>query len=137
MIDHVVTLAFLTVNSITDLKNKRVYLVVSVAFAIAGIIVNIIFRRHSFISILLSLGIGVILIIISKVTREAIGMGDGIIILVLGVLNGAYENLLISLYGFLISFLVSAFLLITRKLGRKDKIPFIPCLLAGYIITLI
>lgn len=137
MIYHIVTLAFLTVNSITDLKNKRVYLVVSVAFAIAGIIVNIIFRRHSLISILLSLGIGVILIIISKVTREAIGMGDGIIILVLGVLNGAYENLLISLYGFLISFLVSAFLLITRKLGRKDKIPFIPCLLAGYIITLI
>jgi leader peptidase (prepilin peptidase)/N-methyltransferase len=137
MIYHIVTLAFLTVNSITDLKNKRVYLVVSVAFAIAGIIVNIIFRRHSLISILLSLGIGVILIIISKVTREAIGMGDGIIILVLGVLNGAYENLLISLYGFLISFLVSAFLLITRKFGRKDKIPFIPCLLAGYIITLI
>lgn len=137
MIYHIVTLAFLTVNSVTDLKNKRVYLAVSVVFAIAGIIINIIFRRHSFISILLSLGIGVILIFISKVTREAIGMGDGIIILVLGVLNGAYENLLISLYGFLISFLVSTFLLITRKLGRKDKIPFIPCLLAGYIITLI
>jgi prepilin signal peptidase PulO-like enzyme (type II secretory pathway) len=136
LIYQIISLTYLTINSITDIREKRISIIISLIFGAIGIIINIIFNQYNIISILLAMLLGFIMILISKVTKEAIGIGDGIILVVMGLFTGVYNNLLILLYGLILSSIVSCFFLITKKLDKKDKIPFIPYLLAGYIIIL-
>lgn len=77
------------------------------------------------ISLLLSLG-----------TREQIGYGDGLILLALGWMLGVKTGMLISLLGLGCSFLVSVGVLVSKRGNRNTRLPFVPCLLVGYLFVL-
>ena len=78
-----------------------------------------------------------LLAVISLVTKGAIGFGDAKLFGIIGLIGGAfctYSTLLVSL---VISVIVSVIGLVTKKLGRKDSIPFGPCIALGYLIVLL
>lgn len=105
-------------------------------FGIIGVMLNIIFTQYSLFSLIGGAFFGIIIIILGKITNEAIGIGDGIVVIILGVFTGAGYNLSILFFAFLISAIISIILLTLKKLKRKDSIPFVPCLFIGYLITL-
>ena len=78
---------------------------------------------------------GIFIYIISILSDEKIGKGDGIIILLTGVLFGG----LITIFALGISlFVISLFgvtLIFLRKYKRNLKIPFIPFFSVGILIT--
>lgn len=83
-----------------------------------------------------ALGFG-ILLIVALITKGSLGFGDVKLFGVIGLTSGAictYNTLIFSLVA---SALVSIALLITRKKGRKDSIPFGPCILIGYFVAII
>ena len=84
----------------------------------------------------LAIGFG-ILAIVSLITRGAVGFGDAKLFGIIGLISGSfctYSTLLISL---VLSAIVSIIGLARKKIGRKDAIPFGPCIAIGYTLALL
>ena len=73
----------------------------------------------------------------SLLSKGGIGVGDGIVVLISGIYLGVQENCFLLLLALLVSSLYSGILWIVKKVDRKQKIPFIPFLLVGYIMRLV
>lgn len=90
------------------------------------------------ISDLSGFGIGFgVLAVVSIVTRQALGAGDVKMFGVIGLLSGAVCTYTTLVFSVFIAAIVSIVLLITRKKGKKDTIPFGPCILIGYITVVL
>lgn len=76
---------------------------------------------------------GAISLFMSYITKEQIGYGDGWILVILGGALEVRQVLAVWMGGLAASFLVSVMLLISRRAGRDFKLPFVPCLLVGYL----
>ena len=76
-------------------------------------------------------------LVLSFLTREQIGYGDGWVLLIVGSMVGGESIWHIWMAGLLASFAVSAVLLILRKASGKKRLPFVPFLLFGYVVTLL
>lgn len=85
---------------------------------------------------LLGLLPGALSLLLSFVTREQIGYGDGLMLLILGGCVGPERTLVIWILGLVTSFVVSVVLLTMRKAVKSTRLPFVPCLLLGYILVL-
>lgn len=136
VIYHIVSILYLYLNSLSDIRYKKISIWLSLVFGGVGVIINLIFKQYSVQSIILAISIGALVVFLSKITRGAIGLGDGIVIMVLGVYTGVTNNLSAVLYGFLISAILAIVLLGLKRVKRKDSLPFVPCLFIGYLITL-
>ena len=70
------------------------------------------------------------------ITKGALGFGDVKLFGIIGLISGGfctYSTLLVSL---LVSVVVSVIGLIRKKIGRKDAIPFGPCIAIGYLVVI-
>lgn len=67
--------------------------------------------------------------------KGSIGFGDMKLFIVMGLLLGLDAIWSAVFTSLVISFVISAFLLITRKLTRKDAIPFGPAIVIGTYIS--
>lgn len=85
--------------------------------------------------LLLGLVPGGLSILLAFLTREQIGYGDGLMLLMLGGCIGGQATLGTWAGGLVLSFVVSVVLLTTRKAGRSTRIPFVPCLFLGFVIV--
>lgn len=81
-----------------------------------------------------SLSIGIILLVIAKISRQSIGYGDGIVFLVLGMWIGIWNSIVLLLFALIGSSIVSLFLILVMKKKKTYKIAFIPFVLAAYIM---
>ena len=71
--------------------------------------------------------------IVSRVTDEAFGYGDSILILIMGGFLGFWNILSLLVAAFSMAALFSIFMLIRKKFHRKSAFPFVPFLTAAYI----
>lgn len=76
---------------------------------------------------------GLLALLISRLSREALGLGDGLFLLIAGLYVPMCSMLLLLLSGILVGFLVSAVLLIYGHIHgrsmRNVRFPWIPCTL--------
>lgn len=80
---------------------------------------------------------GILLLLAGRITRQAIGYGDGILILVCGFYLGGRTAGLLFLTGLFCLFPVSLVLLISGKAKREQELPFAPFLLTAYMIWIL
>lgn len=80
---------------------------------------------------------GGVFLMISKVTGEAIGYGDSILILILGIYMGIWDLLLLLTTAFFLAAVFAVIALGLRHFQKKTVIPFIPFLGVGYFIILL
>jgi len=81
----------------------------------------------------------VVMLILALIVRGGLGFGDVKLAFLIGVFTGylSLGHVLVTGIGaFLIGGLVAAFLLVTRKSGRKDAIPFGPFMTSAAIVTI-
>ncbi len=77
--------------------------------------------------------VGVFLLLFAYFSKEAIGMADGVIVLVSGIAFGMLETVTFCFFAAVYTGAVSTVLLLLKKAGRKTRIPFFPFLFLGYI----
>lgn len=124
----------LGVSSIYDFVKKKIPIIIIASAGGLGFLAAILQSqdlKKTIISILPGLG----LLFIAFITKESVGYGDGLIILVLGILEGARAcliNVCIALFLVSISGVV---LLICKKGSLKTEIPFVPFLLVSHILV--
>lgn len=77
--------------------------------------------------------VGTVILLFAYFSKEAIGTADGAIILVCGAAFGLLETVTFTFFATLYAGVCSMVLLLTKKAGKKSRIPFLPFLLLGYL----
>lgn len=89
--------------------------------------------NNNLFNIFLSIGLGLILLLISKVTNGQIGNGDALLFIVTGIKLTLYENILLFAGGIFACGIFSVFILAAGTVkghnNRNFTLPFVPFLL--------
>ncbi len=129
---------FLAVCAVFDGLQKQIPL----AVVWLGMLTAICFRAGGvmgevrLLSVVLSLVPGVAFWLLSFVTREKVGYGDGWVLIMIGLFLDFSRCFLILLVGLLIESVAALVLLVFRKIRRDKEIPFCPFLLLGMGVML-
>lgn len=83
------------------------------------------------------MAVGVLFLVIGKVTQESIGYGDGWAVLILGIYLGFWKLLEVLAATCFLLAAASVICMVRRKMSRKAAIPFYPFLMAGYLMCLV
>lgn len=130
--EHFLILSFLGINSWTDIRRKQISLFSVGLFLAAGIFYEcIILEKNS--AVFWGLLPGAVLLGVSKLSREALGMGDALLMLVLGIYLGLEAALDVLLLALFLAAVWAGILLFVGKKGRNYAFPFVPFLLIGYM----
>lgn len=78
--------------------------------------------------------VGLCVIGISYISEEQIGRGDGMVIAALGILCGVRDTLGIVCFASIFMLVPAFVLILTKKAGKKTRMPFLPALFLGYVI---
>ena len=130
---EIVLFLFLAVCAVFDGFSRQIPLAVvwlgmltAVCFHIGGGM-----GETSFMAAVLSLIPGAGFFLLSFLTEEKVGYGDGWVLLMIGLFTGIYRCFLILLLGLLAESVVAVVLLAIGKVKRDREIPFLPFLLLG------
>ena len=80
---------------------------------------------------------GIVLFVVSIITRSALGMGDVKLFTVIGLLFGLFDTCSILIITVIVMAIVSIVLLATKKADKKTKIPMAPFAVAGLLLQVI
>lgn len=126
----------LIIQSYWDLRYKEIPLLVTVISGAIGITLSILSHR-TWMDMLYALIPGIACIGIGKITRQAIGYGDGFLLCAMGLYISCEEILGIGMMAITVSGIVALFCLALCKKKGKDQLPFVPFLLMGWILYLL
>ena len=76
---------------------------------------------------------GIVFLLISRVSGESFGYGDSILILIIGIFLGFWNLMYLLLGAFSMAAVFSAVMMIKHRFNRKSSFPFVPFLAAAYI----
>lgn len=139
MIGKGIVLIFLAAGTVWDLKKKALpenYVFLFGVVAMLYLVFQIISGK-SISEGVLGLIPGVVSLILCLITKEQIGLGDGLLLLFVGCFQNMKETLAILFAAFAILLIVSMFLLFTGQVGRKSTIPFVPFLFCGQFLLIV
>lgn len=128
--------SYLLICGIVDWKNRKVWIVPWVVMTV-WMLLALLWLGRSPIMLLYGVLPGGILIAVSGVTRGHIGLGDGLLVLTIGMYLGAMNTFLALLSGMVLAAITGAVLLIVRKVGWKYTMPFVPYLCIGYWVVVL
>lgn len=131
--EQICILSFLGLNSHLDLRRKQISLVLVVLYVILSVPYLIWYRQRSFLLLAGALP-GILLMCIGKASRGALGQGDGLVVLVSGLYMGIWKTLEWIMLALLLAAVWAGFLLAGKRKGWKESFPFVPFLLASYIL---
>ena len=76
---------------------------------------------------------GIVCLLISRVSGESFGYGDSILILIIGIFLGFWNLMYLLLGAFSMAAVFSAVMMIKHRFNRKSSFPFVPFLAAAYL----
>ena len=126
-------LILLAVASVIDWRKREIPM--SLLFIMsAGVTIFAIYCKDITIWYRLAGGaLGMMLFVVSTVTKEAIGYGDSWLILLLGVQLGILRVLQLLFAASLLAVIFAVFYLWVRKWNRNATLPFVPFLTIAYL----
>ena len=135
MIRKTIVLLLLAVSSLEDLRRMKIYMPPLYAALAMGILWAIFGDSALFLYRLAGLLSGVLLLLLVFFSQEAIGLGDAVLFLALGIWLGLWESLLLLTASLVLAALAGIFLWI-RKKSMKQAFPFVPFVLIAYVLML-
>ncbi len=136
LIGEIVLLGALFAAAWMDYRKKELPLVFILSIVAAGFVFQVIVQRLGIWDILLGGLIGALFLGIGKITKQSFGYGDGLMLIATGIFLGFERNVFLIMLGLFVAAVFSIGLLIFRKKGKKDEIPFMPFLFGGYVLLL-
>lgn len=131
MIELVVLLGII---SIIDIATKKIPVVV--LFFMAGVgIWGIVIEKKAASSVALALIPGIVLFLVAFLTKQQIGYGDAVVIILMGLFVTADIICSALVMGLSIAGVLSVIMIAFKKSNLKKQIAFTPFLLLGYGLT--
>lgn len=129
---HICLIIILGVICVVDIKRKKIPVYMLIILAAAGIISNFTVGEFDIEKRIIAMLPGMILLIVSMITKQQIGYGDGMIILIMGLYIDIDDILSIVLSSFLLSSIAAIILMMVFKKKKNFEMAFSPFLLIGY-----
>ena len=126
----------LTVQSVYDIRYKRLPLWITILGMAVGGAFRILQGNH-WTLLLFGLIPGSLCLLFAKISKEAMGYGDGLIICMMGVSLSMQHLIGSCLIGFVLAGVVALILLVFGKRKGKQEIPLVPFLLVGYLLEVV
>lgn len=121
--------------SYEDIRTHKI----STRVLLAGFVMAIIFliwgRELSVGEYLAGGTLGIIFIVLSMISTE-IGMGDGVLLMILGLMIGIRRLISVLFVALILCAIMAAVLCLLGKAKRKSRLPFVPFLLGGFLMTI-
>ena len=136
-ISQVFCMGILLSLSVIDIHFRRIPVDILVMASIAALVYQGITRQADLWMAAGGAGVGILFLLVSKVTREGFGYGDSGAILALGIYLGLWGVLDVLAGTFCLLAAASLICLTAKKMSRKHTIPFIPFLAAGYLLSVL
>lgn len=124
---------FLLCEAVEDIKTQKLDLLKLIIFGVLAIFLEVFYIKGGVMEILGGALLGVFTLVISKITREAIGYGDGVVMIIMGICCGLGRMLLTFSLATLVMAIIAGVFMIRKGVKLDLRIPFIPCLLIGYV----
>lgn len=132
---NIILFIYLLIMSVYDIRKREIHIGISIATAVvlaAVQIYRIVSGQMVWYLVFTGMIEGVLLAGLSVVTHGQIGIGDAIVFIIMGMLLDFWENGVLLLFSLAFAAAAGVLLLLLRHIGRKDKIPFVPFVFAGY-----
>ena len=126
------TLIFLLFSSFLDIRKREISIPVTLLFGLAGVVYSVRSGR-TMTDYLIPLGIGILILGGSVLTRGQVGMGDGWLLMALGCMMRMESYIQMACIGMLLAAACSGVLLLVFRKNKKTEIPLVPFLLLGYV----
>ena len=127
---------FLCAGTWYDMKSKTLPVWFLCTFGLIGIFCNLLFAYQSMGELLFGGMFGLLFLVQGKVTKESIGYGDGLGIMILGIFQGTgLLPVLFLAFGFSGGYGVWRF--VVKKASKEEEMPFFPFLLFGELGVLV
>lgn len=123
----------LGIQGCIDLKNKEIPLWLSLVGGGVGVIFCI-KEGRGVVEVLIACGLGIVTLLFSKITKEVIGYGDGILLIVMGIYLSFEELISVVMVAFGIAGVVALVLLVVFRKNSKYELPFVPFLSLAYAL---
>jgi len=109
-----------------DIKRQEISIfLISLGF-ISLLVISLLNGDLSLVERVAGILVGLVLLMLNRITRGQIGIGDGLIFCVTGISLGFFLNSILLLYSLIISAIFSGFYMIVKRVGKKTTIPFVP-----------
>jgi len=136
IVSKILLLLFLGAAAVIDYRKREL----SIFFIGGGFLIGFVFQciigKKTVLEIILGMLIGGVIIVLSKLTKEAIGMGDGLMLVATGAFLGIIDNLILLLWSTVIAGVWAIGLLVIKKLKRNKEFAFVPFMLSSYVLML-
>ena len=136
-ISEIVSLGILSTLAVSDIRKREIPVYAVWCSGILSAIYYLTGERKSMWLLAGGVLVGICFLIISRITREGIGYGDSLAILVLGSFLGFWNILTVMAFTFFLMLCVLIPVLWKKKMSRTYTLPFLPFLAAGYLCFLI
>lgn len=136
----IVVLGYLAYESYEDLKRKSIPVSSLIVCAMLGLVIDICGLNdivESTRDIFLGIALGVTVILAGKIMKGGLGVGDGTLLICIGILLGGRLCLLVFIIAVTLAAGASAILLAFKKVTIGQSLPFVPFIFGGYIITMV
>lgn len=133
---YFVLFAALVIAAYGDWKEKKISVNLLLITAISGVVLHIVYQTPALGDMFGGIGLGVVLLAVSRITKESIGAGDGLMLMVSGIYLGFQKNMELFLIAVLFAGGSGLFLILVKRKERNYRIPFIPFLLVSYLLLL-
>ena len=127
-------IGMLCVQTYWDIRYKAIPIVVTIVGGAIGLILSIL-QERDLSEIVYALVPGLVCVLFAKLTREAIGYGDGFLLCAMGMFVSCDVLLTIIMLAGTMAGMVALVLLAFKKKSGKDVLPLVPFLLVASLLS--
>lgn len=125
---------YLCVVSVWDIRKREIPLWLIAVGGLLAAGLGFFSEKHSIMLMIAGALVGMVFVGISKVTEEAFGYGDSLMIAVAGVYLGFWNVLGLLIWAHVLAALFAGYILIRKGIYKGASFPFVPFLLAAYTV---
>lgn len=130
----ILTGIILAAAGIMDIRKKEIPVFLFAAGGVLAVARFLLSPAEGWIYYTFALAPGLGMLFVSLLTREKVGYGDGIFLVIIGLLEGGRQCMAILGIALLLASLFSVLLLICKKASLQARIPFVPFVFISYLL---
>ncbi len=134
MLPQIIAFIIMFLCAFQDFLHKKISIIFPISMSLLAIVYQIyllIEREFNLTNLVISFIPGIVMLLISLLSRNSLGIGDGLMALFLGPVIGIGQLMAGLTIGLFLSAFVSGFLIIFKKAGKKESFAFIPFIMFG------
>ncbi len=131
---EILLISGLCIMSVEDIRKKEIRRVWLLVLGVAGVLLMVVGGGLRGVADLAGFIPGMLCLLVAWMTKEQLGWGDAILILVMGCYLDAIALMNVCMIAFAIAGFSALVLIVVVKKSKKYELPLVPFLLTGYVL---